>query len=186
MGLDRIAQPFQAAAVGGGDGQARDKLDRAGVGMVARQEFWIEQGKGPGRRDRNGLAHADDAAVAVGDVGLVADHAGKGRPGRSGNGRLGAGQGQDGVFRTAQDRGLGQGRGGGEQGEDAGGGEQADRALHQGTLGRGRTQIRTGGAGSGAPAAPAGVAAALTSSSSTVNSRVELGGSSPPPTQRSP
>ena len=131
MGLEGVAQPFQTLAIGG-DGDARDQLDRAGVGVVAGQIFRIEQGHRPGGCDRNGLADADDAAIAVGDVGLVLDGAGIGGFGRGRDGRLGTGQGQGGITRLGQDGGSGR------LGQDG----QGNRGQQQGEGGNGQTDTR--------------------------------------------
>ena len=102
--------------------------------MVARKEFRIQQGERPGA-DRNRLAHADDLAVDIGGVDLIADHAGIGLIDRGRDFRQGTGQG-GGAH-------LGHGRGGDTEAERKGQGGNGQTKAH-GTLaerGRGRRQF---------------------------------------------
>ena len=123
IGVKGVTQPFDPLAIGG-DCQAGEELDRAGIGVVAGDEFRIEQGQVTGG-DRNGLLHPDDPVVEVGGVDVVADGA-----------RVGAILGlRDGRERPGQGGGpdLGQGRCGPEhQGGGAGREQQAGGGTHHG------------------------------------------------------
>ena len=115
VGAERIPHPFDPLAAGG-EGQAGELGHRADRAVVAGQPFREEQGHRAGGLDRNGLAHAIDAAVQVRGVDVEADDAGPGAidDGGDGLGRWGS---------------LGECRGGGgeQEGRETGG---EDETLH--------------------------------------------------------